>query len=146
MKINNHVKSPKKYNVEDLLSFLANELKISENVELTITYNEDLLNKLSTNVEYEAFLHNIIPHKYVLYVREGLISQYVLCHEMIHLCQYESGRLKMSPDFKTIIWEDKQYDNSLNYNEREWEKEAFKNQSKLWKLFKKSNKKCNTLQ
>ena len=140
MKINNHVKSSKKFEVEDLLNFLAQDLNISEKTELTITYNEKLLDRLSSDVEYSALLHNTLPNKYVLYVREGNVSQFVLCHEMVHLKQYEDGRLSMSSDFKTITWEGEKMDNSIPYNLREWEKEAFSQENRLWKKYKKWRK------
>ena len=64
--------------------------------------------------------------------------QYILCHEMVHLSQYERGDLKISSDYKTITWKGNVFDNSHDYACREWEQEAFKLQNKLWKEFKKS--------
>lgn len=142
MKLINYIESPKKFNVENLINFVAKELGISEEAELTICYNDILLDKLSTkDLEYEALLQNTLPNKYVLYVKENVSGlQFILCHEMIHLYQYDRGDLKMSSDFKTITWKGKEYTNDLDYSKREWEKEAFSLDNKLWKKFKNENK------
>lgn len=139
MKIKNGIDSPKKFDVEELLEFLASELNIKDNVELMIVYNNALLEKLSTkDIEYEALLQNTFPDKYVLYVKENVSGlQYVLCHELVHLSQYDRGDLKMSSDFKTVTWKGIEYSNTYPYETREWEEEAFKMQNKLWKKFKK---------
>lgn len=138
MKIINTIESPKKFNIEELLNFLAEKLNISEDVELTVAYNDRLLNMLSKDIEYSALLQKILPKKYILFISsdaDGL--QYILCHEMIHLSQYERGDLEISPDFKQVTWKGNKYSNSVEYKDREWEEEAFSLQNKLWKEFKK---------
>lgn len=141
MKITNYIKSSKKFDVEELLQFIAEQLGISEEVELTVMYNDRLLDRLSKDIEFQALLQNPVGHKYLLMIREDAASlQYILCHEMVHLSQYESGRLKMSSDYKTVTWEGKEFDNTSNYFEREWEEEARSEENRLWKLFKKSKK------
>jgi hypothetical protein len=104
MKIINNIEPQKKFDVIELLNFLASELKISDEVELMLFYNPKLLNALSTkDIEYNAILQNPIPHHYTLMLRDNLTSlNLILCHEMIHLKQYESGLLKQSSDFKTM--------------------------------------------
>ena len=47
MKITNHINSPKKFNVEELIEHLSTVLQISSKAELTIMYNDKLLNQLS---------------------------------------------------------------------------------------------------
>ena len=140
MKLKIGIESPKKFDVEELLTFLAEELNISENAELMVVYNDDLLNRLSTgDIEYEALLYNPAKDNYVLYIKESVSGlQYVLCHEMIHLQQYDRGDLQMSSDFRTVIWKGEIFDNSSEYLERKWEEEAFGLQNKLWKKFKKN--------
>lgn len=140
MKLKIGIESPKKFDVEELLTFLAEELNISEDVELMVVYNDDLLNRLSRGeIEYEALLQRILPNSYMLCVKENISGlQYVLCHEMIHLQQYDRGDLQMSSDFRTVIWKGETFDNSSEYLEREWEEEAFGLQNKLWKKFKKN--------
>lgn len=143
MKIINNLKPIKKFDIEELLNFLASELEISEDVELALFYNGKLLDKLSTDdVEYSALLQPYpIPKKYSLMVREDASSlNQILCHEMVHLKQYESGLLSQSSDFKTVTWKGKVYDNTERYFNREWEEEAFDKQNKLWKQFKKQKK------
>ena len=142
MKLKIGIESPKKFDVEDLLTFLSEELNISEDAELMVVYNDDLLNRLSTgDIEYEALLYNPAQDRYVLYVKESISGlQYVLCHEMIHLQQYDRGDLQMSSDFRTVIWKGETFNNSSEYLEREWEEEAFGQQNKLWKKFKNENK------
>lgn len=142
MEIKNYIKSPKKFNIEELLNFLAKYLNISDDVQLTLTYNNSLLNRLSTkDLEFTAILCNPIPKQYVLYVREGCGSQYTLCHEMIHLHQYERGDLKISSDYKTVTWKGETFDITTSYEDREWEQEAFSGQGELWRKFKKYKRK-----
>ena len=140
MKIENTIESPKKFDVEELLAFLAKELKINEDVKLMIFYNDNLLDRLSEgDLEYKAFLQQALNHTYVLHIREDVSGlQYILCHEMVHLHQFERGDLKISSDYRIITWKGEDYDNTCPYNDREWEEEAFKLQNKLWKAFKKS--------
>ena len=141
MKITNHLKPQKKFNIEELLTFLSTTLEIDDDVELTLIHNEKLLNKLSKQVEYSAFLSNPQPKHYILYVKEDVDLSYVICHEFVHLKQYEDKKLKISSDFKEIIWNGKVYDDQYPYDKREWEQEAFTKQFVLWKLFKKYKKK-----
>lgn len=141
MKITNYIESPKKFNVEELLQFVAEQLGIGEEVELTVMYNDRLLDRLSKDVEFQAMLQNPVGHKYLLMIREGVAGlQYIICHEMVHLKQYESGRLAMSSDYKTVTWEGKEFDYTSDYFEREWEEEARSEENRLWKLFKKHKK------
>lgn len=141
MLVKGHIKPQKNFNPDELMSFLAKELNIKNDAELTITYNSNLLNKLSKEVEFEAFLQNPFPDKYVLILKENIVGvQYILCHEFIHLKQYQEGRLKISSDFQKVWWEGKEYDDSTPYGNREWEKEAFSMQNKLWRKFKKYKK------
>lgn len=145
MKINNYIESPKKFDVEELIKFLVKELNITKDFNLSIHYNEKLLNKLSTdNIEFEALLQQSTPELYVLFVRKskaGLAQ--IICHEMVHLKQYVSENLKMSSDFRTVIWKGKTYDNSSEYFSREWEVEARALENKLWRKFKKYKKNEN---
>lgn len=142
MKVINHINSTKKFDVEDLLNYLAQVLEISEEAELTLMYNDKLLKQLSKgDIEYSALLQNPISNKYVLFVKSDVGGlQIIICHEMVHLKQYDSGKLKMSPDYKTVWWNGEKFDATLDYIEREWENEAFSLQNKLWRKFKKHKK------
>jgi hypothetical protein len=119
MKINNHIKSPKQFSVEELITFAITELNIKNDIEITLAYNTRLLEKLSKDVEFVALLQNPVPNNYVLFVKEGSVNQYVLCHELIHLHQYDRGDLKTNQDFTEVIWKGKLFDNSTPYEERE---------------------------
>ena len=142
MKVINHINSTKKFDVEELLNYLAQVLEISEEAELTLMYNDNLLKQLSKgDIEYSALLQNPISNKYVLFVKSDVGGlQIIICHEMVHLKQYDSGKLKMSPDYKTVWWNGEKFDATLDYIEREWENEAFSLQNKLWRKFKKHKK------
>lgn len=142
MKLQIGIDSPKKFEVEDLLNFLGEELKIKDNVELIVAYNNSLLNRLSTeDIEYKALLHSPLPNYYVLYVKENVYNlHYILCHELVHLEQYERGDLKISNDFSTVTWKGVTYTKEYPYTDREWEDEAFRLETKLWKKFKKKLK------
>jgi hypothetical protein len=104
MKIKNEIESPKKFNVEKYISFLGKELNINDDVQLTISYNENLLNKLSNeDIEFKALLYNPNKNLYFIFVtKEKLGLNKVLAHEMVHLQQCERGDLKLSKDHKTV--------------------------------------------
>lgn len=141
MKIKNYLKSPKRFDIEELITFAIKELGVEHIEEITLIYNEKLLDKLSKDVEYCALLYSPMPNHYVLYAREGALSQYVLCHELIHLHQYDRGDLKISEDFTKIYWKGDIFNNSIQYDQREWEIEAFSKQNKLWRKFKQMKRK-----
>lgn len=142
MKIITNLKESKNFKIEDLILFCIKELNITDDITITLTQNEKLLKTLSKDVDFEALLYQILPKQYVLYTKNKTISPYVLCHEMVHLHQYEKGDLRMSSDLKQITWKGTTFDNTASYTEREWEIEAFSKQNKLWKNFKKENKKA----
>lgn len=137
MKIINHLKSPKNFNIDELICFLVDELKIGSNVELILTYNDSLLDKLSSGqIDYSAMLYHPAPNKYALYVKSGVNLAKVLCHEFVHLEQHERGDLIISKDFSKITWKGTEYDNYYPYDQREWEIEAIVKQRSLLKKFK----------
>ena len=142
MKIKNNIDSPKNCNIEELINYIADTLNISEDSELTLMYNDKLLDQLSKGeVEYEALLQNPIPDKYVLFIKSDASGiPIIICHEMVHLKQYDSGKLKMSQDCKTVWWNGEKFDATSDYIEREWEVESFSLQNKLWRKFKKFKK------
>lgn len=141
MKITNTLISPRKFNIDELISFLIKELGISDKVELMLIYNDRLLDMLSKGeVEYSALLTNPLQNQYVLNVRSGVSLEYILCHEFVHLQQFDRGDLKANLDYTEIIWKGEKYDSSISYEDREWEEEAFSKQGKLWRKFKKLKK------
>jgi hypothetical protein len=61
----------------------------------------------------------------------------VFSHEMIHLKQYNSKRLIVLEN-GIVEWEGQKMEvNSIPYNDRPWEKEAFQNEGKIAKELKK---------
>ena len=143
MKITTNLNQPKQFNVEELLQFIANILNIKDDVKLTVAYNDSLLNRLSGDIQYSALLCNPLPKTYYLHIKTSANLKSVLCHEMIHLQQYERGDLSMNSDYTQITWKGKLYDSKCDYNKRPWEIEAFSKQNELWKLFKNHKKNKN---
>lgn len=101
---------------------------------VTISYSSDrrVLSMFSVpDVDIKAVLMpSVVPHTYNLYGSRWL-GKTELCHEMIHLSQYENGRLRRFEN--TLIWDGSPYDNATPYMERPWEIEAFKIQTQLIK-------------
>ena len=131
------------YEIEKLINFCLGYLRIPE-VDIYVMYNDSILDRFSSkDIEIEALLYkNPIKSSYNLYVRKNLSNiKNVICHEMIHLKQYEDNRLYL--DYKTGIftWEGEEY-KDIPYFERKWEKEAFSKERKLIKAYKLSAKKC----
>lgn len=138
MKIKNTIESPKKFDVEKYIEFLGKELNIGEDVQLTVAYNENLLERLSNeNIQYKALLNHPKDDLYIIFVtKEKSSLSRILAHEMVHVHQCERGDLQYSSDYRTVTWKGEVFDKHTNYQDREWEKEAFDLQEKLWKKFK----------
>lgn len=104
MRIKNLIKSPRKFDVTELIEFLAKELKIDEDIQLTIAYNEELLTKLSNeDIEYQAITYSPNNNLYYIFVTKTRLGlQDLLCHEMVHVSQCVRGDLKISNDYKTV--------------------------------------------
>lgn len=95
----------------------------------------ELLIYYTTDSDFYGFLSQIPfgEHRYLLLIKPNLNDNELketLSHEFIHINQYETGRLK---SFGNIyIWEgDTIKGNNVLYNDRPFEKEAYKNQSKI---------------
>lgn len=140
MNIKNYLKPSKQFDIEELIRFAIEILGIKHVEELVLVHNERLLNTLSGDIEFSALLCNTLPNKYVLHIKDGAVSSTILCHELIHLHQYDRGDLKANSDYTEIIWKGEKYNSSTPYNEREWEEEAFSMQNWLWRKFKQMKK------
>jgi hypothetical protein len=73
--------------------------------------------------------------QYIIYINEmsRITSTKILAHELIHLEQYDSGRLRVIKN-GVVIWEGKEMNVlDIPYNDRPWEREAFKRQDDLEK-------------
>lgn len=134
-----------KFDVAGFVAFAADHLGIDRELTLIILPNAKLLDRFSRDgYEYQALLYkNDIPWCYNLVVREdvGAGIQGILAHEMVHLLQYATGRLWLNVNTGAAMWDGKIYSASIPYEERPWEKEAFKAQRKLEKAWKRSGRK-----
>lgn len=73
--------------------------------------------------------------QYIIYINElsRITSTKIISHELIHLEQYDSGRLRVI-ESGVVLWEGKEMNVlDIPYNERPWEKEAFRRQDDLEK-------------
>lgn len=130
-----------RYDIQDVCKFLIGTLYGHQVVDLNIVENPRLLKRLSNDrLEVNAILTSPLPHVYIMYVKDGFHDIDILCHEIVHLDQYERGDLFISPDYKEITWEGRKYDASLPYDERPWENEAFFKQGALLNAYKKNLK------
>lgn len=90
------------------------------------------------NISLKAFIVGS-GFQYAIYTEEldRLESITVFSHEMIHLKQYNSKRLIVLEN-GVVEWEGQKMEvNSIPYNDRPWEKEAFRNETKLSNDLKK---------
>lgn len=132
-----------KFDVEGFVRFAGERLGIMGSVKLNIYPNDSLLERFSTGDHlYEALLYQAMPGTYNLVVRSNIGAglKSVLAHEMIHLQQYVSGRLQMSVMTGAAIWEGESFPASVPYEERPWEREAFKQERDLLKAYRKQNR------
>lgn len=109
------------------------------NVDLTIVTNDRLISNFDSNdIEMQALLQGEPEkHRYrlILHSRIGVASlASIVCHELIHLKQYEKGELKLVKG--GAKWKDKFYEKTTPYMDRPWEKEANGNMYKLEKQVK----------
>lgn len=73
--------------------------------------------------------------QYIIYINEmsRTNSTKIISHELIHLQQYNSGRLRVIGS-GVVMWEGKEIIVlNIPYNDRPWEREAFKRQDDLEK-------------
>ena len=117
---------------------LTQILKIDD-VSIMVVTDDNFCKRFDTeDIEIKAILQGYpVLKKYILYLKSD-ISNYellsVICHEMVHLSQYNSGKLKL--EGTTFKWEGKSY-NHVSYWERPWEKEAKEKQYDIEKQVRK---------
>lgn len=130
--------------IEDFIRFAYTALGLTNDIVLRI-YNDDyVLDRLAPpDCQLQALLHQTpLPHNYNLVVRNETDTpmSLVLSHEMIHLRQYEQGRLHLNIKTGVCNYDGKDYTASTRYTSRPWENEAFDRQYGLWKAYKKFRK------
>lgn len=142
-KVSSLIKSPKQYDISDLIKVIGNKILNYNQADIIIQYNDKVLNKFSTqDCELQALLDKSpIPHTYNLLIRSNHTDslETIICHEMVHFDQYERGDLQIEKDDTNLvfIYKGKEYKSSTPYFSRPWEKEAKSLQYNLWKTFKK---------
>lgn len=144
MTINTNIKPRKCWDFRDLVKWILTNYYNHNNVTINIYYNDKICDKFSTSdIKIDAILEQLtIPHTYNLLVREYSDLKTIICHELIHLDQYERGDLKVVRLENTTLfrWKNEDYDSNTPYNDRPWEKEAHDLDGKLWKEYKKYKK------
>ena len=124
------IKSPKQYDVEELIKVIGNKILGYNEANIIVQYNDKILNRFSTDdCEQQALLDkSIVPHTYNLMIRTRFQEslETIICHEMKHFDQYEKGDLEIRKDDSGLafIYKGKEYKSSTDYYSRPWEKEA----------------------
>lgn len=139
LKITNLTRIAKFDEIEQLLQWLATRLNITSG-EVVLVHNDKILNKFSNNdLKINALLYETPFRGVYNLIIDSKISNpdLILCHEMVHLSQYIKGYLKLDMDNKIFTWKGAKYDNSLPYDLRPWEREAYSQQGKLYREYKK---------
>lgn len=139
---NNNIKNNSQSSQAEKLSQFCLEEMGLKGIDLTIeSISEKEKKKYEKNGEtINAHLRDY-DGRYVLYINEDLENnlEEIISHEMIHLSQYNSGRLSYQNGI--IIWLGEKYVvDDINYYERPWEMEAFRKESVVARKVKKRMK------
>ena len=139
IEIKNLIKSD--FDIEGFIKFAYSKLGFADDITLRIYHDDYLLDRLAPpDCQLQALLHQTpLPHNYNLIVRNNTETplHIVISHEMIHLRQYEQGRLRMNVKTGVCNYDGRDYTASTRYAQRPWENEAFDRQYGLWKAYKK---------
>lgn len=128
---------------QDMLTFckiaLTQILKI-ENVELVVVTNDKMISRFdSSDIEMQAILQGVPEeHRYRLTLHSRIspsMIPVIVCHELIHLKQYEKGELRIVEG--GAKWNGKFYEKDTPYAKRPWEIEA---NADMYKLERQINK------
>ena len=113
-------------------------------IEIVVIRNDSLLRRYSNNLwTVSAICHKAPPplvNHYTLCVSGNpeKAMPLLLCHEAIHLAQFNRGDLELNLEAKEFTWKGRKYSNNVEYKSRPWEIEAFSNESKLLVKVKKA--------
>lgn len=136
IEIRGHAKKAIKEEVENAVWFVKDELiPRHRKVSLTIHFIKNLKDK-------EGIHGDVLDEEdreYYIRVdssqaRKEIIS--TILHEMVHVCQYVTGRMKQ-PCGNTIIYEGESYAWDMEYNDKPWEIEAHTFEKDLYAKFYK---------
>lgn len=116
-----------KYDMTTFCKIILTQLLKIEDVELVVLTNDKVISKFdSSDIEMQALLQGVPErHQYRLTlhsrINQSMLTA-IICHEMIHLKQYEKGELKLVHGGAT--WNGKFYEKGTPYFDRPWEIEA----------------------
>ena len=129
----------------EILSFAADSLGV-DGVELYVVESDKTLDKYDDKRwNVNAVLHRLpLPNTYELVLRHETDKPLplVLCHEIVHLCQFTQGRLEFDDRAKKFLWEGRQFDVSYPYDSRPWEREAMRKEGELYRAYRKNKATC----
>lgn len=116
-----------KFDMPTMAKLILTQILGIENVELVVVTKDSAIEKYdSDDLEMQAILQAAPEqHKYRLTYHSrvsgaNLLS--ILCHEMIHLKQYDKGELKLVKG--GAMWKGRFYEKETPYFDRPWEQEA----------------------
>lgn len=136
----------KNIDIEELIKFTLKTLNI-DNISISISYNKLVCENMSTaKTTINALLDKTSkPHHYNLILKEKYNAPEIICHEMVHLKQYEKEELKLNKNDldNYFVWKGNPFPASTPYEDRPWEAEAIRLDNKLLKQYKKWKKEGN---
>lgn len=99
MEINTNIQC-KNFDLKKLIHLILTQYYNYDNIILNVYYNNKICDKFSTNdIKIDALLDKTpIPQAYTLILRENSDIKKIICHEMVHLDQYERGDLVLIKD------------------------------------------------
>jgi len=120
---------------DTIVLVLANKIFNLNTLNLKIYYLSDLI--VSEDMIYNAIIQQLHfgHNNYLLLLNKNLsLSQLklTLSHEFVHINQYQSGDLKVYKHY-AIFKGDSIFFRDVKYRDRSFEKDAFKNQTKILK-------------
>jgi hypothetical protein len=126
--------------IDTVLLLAANKLGIDGAIISVFPMSDDVrINfERDNNISLKAFIVGS-GFQYAIFTEDlsRAESITVFSHEMIHLKQYNSNRLVVL-DNGVVQWEGQKLEvNSIPYNDRPWEREAFQNERKIANDLKK---------
>lgn len=114
-----------------------------DDIEIVVTRNDNLIQRYSNDrwvvgaICYRA--PKPLTSHYTLCVSSNpeKAMPLLLCHEAIHLAQFQRGDLELNLETKEFTWKGRKYSNNVEYKARPWEIEAFTNEAKILAKVKK---------
>lgn len=141
------------YNMSEAGKFFYKELALTSDIRVDRPKTINLVGTEYSDLEADALTVPIFSAYYVGILRKLRLklATKVLAHELVHVSQYETGRLQYTDD--VTIWEGKEYvihrEKSLSYEEyknQPWEEEAFRLEKVLYSKYLEQTNDYKTLQ